>query len=155
MNRMICPQCQFEFDDAATHCPECGVRVLRKVSGIVKTSAVMIAAGDEHSFYRSVQEVPEALRRTLIETTNSENSGMIVIADRAGREQWTEIVAQREAQQQQERTAAVPVAVSPPTLEPAPSAPGFAGLSWTAWAGILLFLAAAALIASVFHISHT
>jgi DNA-directed RNA polymerase subunit RPC12/RpoP len=148
---MICPQCQFEFDEAATHCPECGVRILRKVSGIVKTSAVMIAAGDEHTFYRSVQEVPEALRRTLIETTNSENSGMIVIADRAGREQWTEIVAQREAQQQAQST---PRVVSPPSIEPAPAASGFAGLSWTAWAGILLFLAAAALIASVFHVSH-
>ena len=149
---MICPQCQFEFEEAATHCPECGVRILRKVSGIVKTSAVMIAAGDEHTFYRSVQEVPEALRRTLIETTNSENSGMIVIADRAGREQWTEIVAQREAQQQAQ---SAPPAISPPALQPpAPSTAGFAGLSWTAWAGILLFLAAAALIASVFHISH-
>ena len=147
---MICPQCQFEFEEAATHCPECGVRILRKVSGIVKTSAVMIAAGDEHTFYRSVQEVPEALRRTLIETTNSENSGMIVIADRAGREQWTEIIAQREAQQAQ----SAPPAISPPSLEPTPSTSGFAGLSWTAWAGILLFLAAAALIASVFNISH-
>jgi hypothetical protein len=148
---MICPQCQFEFEEAATHCPECGVRILRKVSGIVKTSAVMIAAGDEHTFYRSVQEVPEALRRTLIETTNSENSGMIVIADRAGREQWTEIVAQREAQQ---RAQSTPRPISPPAIEPAPPASGFAGLSWTGWAGILLFLAAAALIASVFHISH-
>ena len=148
---MICPQCQFEFDEAATHCPECGVRVLRKVSGIVKTSAVMIAAGDEHTFYRSVQEVPESLRRTLIETTNSENSGMIVIADRAGREQWTEIVAQREAQQ---RAQSTPRPISPPAIEPAPPTSGFAGLSWTGWAGILLFLAAAALIASVFHISH-
>lgn len=148
---MICPQCQFEFEETATHCPECGVRILRKVSGIVKTSAVMIAAGDEHTFYRSVQEVPEALRRTLIETTNSENSGMIVIADRAGREQWTEIVAQREAQQQAQST---PPAISPPALEIAPSPSGFAGFSWTAWAGVLLFLAAAALIASVFHISH-
>lgn len=148
---MICPQCQFEFEEAATHCPECGVRILRKVSGIVKTSAVMIATGDEHNFYRSVQEVPEALRRTLIETTNSENSGMIVIADRAGREQWTEIVAQREAQQQAQST---PRAIAPPSIEPAPPTSGFAGLSWTAWAGILLFLAAAALIASVFHISH-
>ncbi|HVW11247.1 MAG TPA: hypothetical protein VHC90_21830 [Bryobacteraceae bacterium] len=149
---MICPQCQFEFDEASTHCPECGVRVLRKVSGIVKTSAVMIAAGDEQSFYRSVQEVPEALRRTLIETTNSENSGMIVIADRAGREQWTEIVAQREAQQQAQST---PAAIAPPSIElPPPASSGFAGLSWTAWAGILLFLAAAALIASVFRVSH-
>ena len=66
---------------------------------MVKTSTVLIATGNESNFYRSVQEVPELLRRQLIETTNSENSGMIVIADNAGKEQWTEIVAHREAQQ--------------------------------------------------------
>jgi len=98
---MICPHCQFELETPAPHCPECGIRIVRKVSGIVKTSTVMIAAGDESNFYRSVQDVPESLRRRLIETTNSENSGMIVIADRAGKEQWTEIVAHREAQQAQ------------------------------------------------------
>src|ERR1700749_2271038 len=103
---MICPHCQTELETALPHCPECGVRIVRKVSGVVKTSTVMIAAGDEHSFYRSVQEVPETLRRRLIKTTNSENSGMIVIADRAGKEHWTEVVARREA----ERTRCV----SPP-----------------------------------------
>ncbi len=98
---MICPHCQIDFETAASHCPECGVRIVRKVSGVVRTSTVMIAAGDEHSFYRSVQEVPETLRRRLIETTNSENSGMIVIADRAGKQHWTEVVARREAERTQ------------------------------------------------------
>lgn len=121
---------------------------MRKVSGIVKTSTVMIAAGNEHNFYRSVQDVPEPLRQTLIESTNSVNSGMIVIADRAGKEQWTEVVAHREAQQVQAALeSAVPVseAVTPPPR-------GFAGLSWAAWAGLLLFLAAIAMVASVFQI---
>lgn len=150
---MICPQCQFEFDtDVATHCPECGIRILRKVSGIVKTSTVMIAAGDEQSFYRSVQDVPEELRRTLIESTNSENSGMIVIADRAGKEQWTEIIAHREAQQA-EAAAAQTEVVATDTTGAAP-ARGFAGLSWAAWVGILLFLAATAIVLSVFRVSH-
>ena len=147
---MICPHCEFEFDTPADHCPECGIRIVRKISGIVKTSTVMIATGNQSTFYRSVQDVPEPLRRQLIETTNSENSGMIVIADRAGKEQWTEIVAHREAQQA--------LAVHPEPLacaeETATPARGFAGLSWSAWAGILLFLAAGAMIASVFQVFH-
>jgi len=144
---MICPNCQFELETAVAHCPECGVRIVRKVSGIVKTSTVMIAAGGENSFYRSVQEVPESLRRRLIETTNSENSGMIVIADRAGKEQWTEVVAHREAQAVLHEPDADPEKAVVP-------AHGFAGLSWAAWAGMLLFLAAGAMIASMFQVFH-
>jgi hypothetical protein len=151
---MICPYCQLEFEAPAANCPGCGIRIVRKISGMVKTSTVMIATGNENNFYRSVQEVPESLRRQLIETTNSENSGMIVIADRAGKEQWTEIVAHREAQGA--RTAPREPssdaennpdgAVGPP--------PGFAGLSWSGWAGLLLFLSAGAMIASMFQGFH-
>jgi len=137
---MICPQCQFEFDTAVANCPDCGIRILRRISGIVKTSTVIIATAGENSFYRSVQEVPESLRRRLIETTNSENSGLIVIADRAGKEQWTEIVAHRESRATTGAEGA------------AASVRGFARLSWAAWAGILLFLAAGAMVASVFQV---
>lgn len=144
---MICPHCQFEFKAPADHCPECGIRIVRKVSGIVKTSSVMIAAGDENSFYRSMQEVPESMRRRLIETTNSENSGLIVIADRAGKEQWTEVIAHRESQ-------VAHAVLPPPAIAESASEPvrGLAGLSWAAWAGVLLFLAAGAMIASVFQV---
>jgi hypothetical protein len=137
---MICPHCEFEFDTPAAHCPECGIRIVRKIS----------ATGNENNFYRSIQDVPEPLRRQLIETTNSENSGMIVIADRAGKEQWTEIVAHREAQQ------ALAVHPEPVASVEGTTAPvrGLAGLSWSAWAGMLLFLAAGAMIASVFQVFH-
>jgi hypothetical protein len=145
---VICPHCQFELETPAPNCPECGIRIVRKVSGIVKTSTVMIAAGNESTFYRSMQEVPEPLRRRLIETTNSENSGMIVIADRAGKEQWTEVVAHREAQQVQAALRGTVAAAETPVAP----VRGFAGLSWAAWAGVLLFLAAGAMIASVFQV---
>ena len=140
---MICPHCQSEFAAPAAHCPKCGIRIVRRITGIVKSSTVMIATREENSFYRSMQEVPESLRRRLIETTNSENSGMIVIADRAGKEQWTEVVAHRESLQAK-------AAVRTPSEVPPPQR-GIAGLSWAAWAGMLLFLAAGAMIASVFQ----
>jgi DNA-directed RNA polymerase subunit RPC12/RpoP len=140
---VICPHCSFDFETPAAHCPECGVRIVRKVTGVVKTSTVMIAAGNQSRFYRSVQEVPEPMRRRLIETTNGENSGMIVIADRAGREQWTDVVARRET---------VPVQASPLPESTTPAPHRFAGLSWVAWAGILLFLGACAMIAAVFQV---
>ena len=147
---MICPHCQFEFDAPAAHCPECGIRIIRKISGMVKTATIVIGTGRENNFYRSVQDVPESLRRRLIESTNSENSGMIVIADRAGKEQWTEIIAHREAREAQ---ASLPEPVSEGDSAPTP-AYAFIGLSWSAWAGILLFLAAGAMIASVVQVFH-
>src|SRR6202163_1287175 len=94
---MTCPKCHFEFDSAAALCPQCGIRLLRNVSGVMKTSAVMIAAGAERGFYRSVQDVPEPLRTQLLEITTSSNSGTIVIADRAGKEQLTQVLARRES----------------------------------------------------------
>jgi hypothetical protein len=73
------------------------MHIMRSVSGVMKTSAIMIAADGERAFYHSVKDVPESLRKKLIETTGSPNSGTIVIADRAGREQITEVMARREA----------------------------------------------------------
>lgn len=144
---MVCPYCQFEFEGSSAHCPDCGIRIVRRVSGIVKTSAVVIGAGSGNTFYRSVQDVPEPLRQQLIDTTSGANSGLVVIADRAGKEQWTEIVAHSAARR---RRAAVPAEV--PAEPPARS--GIAGLPWATWAGILLVLAAVAMIASVFQVFH-
>ena len=57
-----------------------------ELSGVMRTSTVLIAAGDrELEFYRSVEEVPEPLRRMLVNSTNGHNSGTVYIADRGGR----------------------------------------------------------------------
>jgi hypothetical protein len=141
---MTCPRCSAEFDPDIAECPECGVQLARKVSGVMKTSAVMIATGDERGFYRSVQDVPEPLRRQLIEITNSANSGTIVIADRAGKEQITQRLARRESTR--EHVA--------PREAPAPPEPKrrILGLSWIVWAGFLLVLVAAGIITAMFVI---
>ena len=42
-----------------------------------------------------MREVPEPLRTSLIEATSGDNAGIIVIADRAGKEQIDQSVARR------------------------------------------------------------
>jgi hypothetical protein len=144
---MTCPRCHSDFQNRDAVCPECGVRLLRNVSGVMKTSAVMIAAQGERGFYRSVQDVPEPLRTQLIETTTSPNSGIIVIADRAGKEQLTQVMARREASR--EATEATQSrsheAVSESQL------PSISRLPWLAWAGFGAVLALAAILFEIFR----
>jgi hypothetical protein len=135
---MICPRCHSEVKDGESACPECGIRLLRNVSGVMKTSAVLIAAGGERGFYRSVQEVPEPLRTQLIEITTSQNSGVIVSADKAGKEQLTQVLARREA-------AAEVTEVEPEPVEATPVPPALR-VPWLAWAGFLIVLVISAII---------
>ena len=91
---MNCPYCQIAFDpNHWESCPHCGENkeeqeTALELSGVLKTSTILIAAGNAKcEVYRSVEEVPEPLRRMLVQSTNGENSGTIYIADRRGREQ--------------------------------------------------------------------
>jgi len=90
---MDCPYCQIAYDpDHWEQCPHCGEedesREALKMSGVLRTSTILIAAGDARfEVYRSVEEVPEPLRRKLVECTNGQNSGTIYIADQRGKEQ--------------------------------------------------------------------
>ena len=77
---MICPDCRRSFEGVS--CPRCGA-----VKGIVKTSTILISAGEMQSVYRSVEEVPDSLKRQLLSSTNGLNSATIVIADREGRKE--------------------------------------------------------------------
>lgn len=132
--------------------------LLRNVSGVIKTSTVLIAEGRNCDVYRSVQEVPEPLRSKLIHTTAGGNSGTIVIADRAGKEQLTRVMARREGQ------AAVMPAQAIPALPEETSEPAMAeeipadgtyrvfGVSWMAWAGLLAVLTAGAVTATLFGV---
>jgi hypothetical protein len=53
----------------------------------VKTSTIFIAKGDRTRVYRSVNEIPQRLRKELEESTNGFNSATILIADRRGRKE--------------------------------------------------------------------
>jgi|SRR5579862_2265284 len=81
-----CSRCRKEFEDANTRCPHCGARQ-SAASGLFQTSTVLIATEKADRVYRSVDEVPEALRSRLLKTTNSANADTILIADRKGREE--------------------------------------------------------------------
>jgi hypothetical protein len=53
----------------------------------LKTSTIFISKGDRTRVYRSVGEIPQALRKELEASTNGFNSATILIADRRGREE--------------------------------------------------------------------
>jgi len=53
----------------------------------MKSSTILISAGETDAVYRSVKEVPAPLRRQLLKSTNGLNSATILIADRRGREE--------------------------------------------------------------------
>jgi hypothetical protein len=143
---IACPRCFTEFEGLT--CPECGTEVAQKTSGMLKTSAIFISAAGEQGFYRSVQEVPEPLRQQLLKVTASENSGTIVIADRAGRDRLTHIVARRESASclpgKQTNGGRASGALLPHA--------SFLGFSWIIWAGAGLLAASAAVIAAAFAI---
>jgi hypothetical protein len=52
-----------------------------------QSSTVMISAEGADRVYRSVDEVPQALRTRLLKSTNGANSATILIADRRGRKE--------------------------------------------------------------------
>ena len=167
---MTCPKCYAEFESGARSCPECGLHLIHSVSGDVKTSSVMIAAGEEQSFYRSVQEVPEPLRSRLLESTQGANSGTIVIADRAGKEQITQVIARRANARERKAGRATNRKQrqdsgdgnEPEENDSEEAAPerhwhwflegSVLGFRVAAWVGLVLLMAALALIALVFRI---
>jgi hypothetical protein len=117
----------------------------------MKTSAVMIAAGGERGFYNSVKDVPEPLRTQLLETTASRNSGTIVIADRAGKEQLTQAMARRESAGESSSRISPATSLDVGT----PETPGARQLlrgKWLAWAGLILVLILAAGISAFFYL---
>jgi hypothetical protein len=52
-----------------------------------RTSTIFIATGQQTRVYRSIEEVPPALRRKLSEYTRGMNAATILIADKRGREE--------------------------------------------------------------------
>jgi len=83
---MTCRRCRKKFDEFETRCPHCG-ETNDHVSGMFQTSSVLISTSGTERVYRSVEEVPAALRTRLLKSTNGANSATILIADRRGRKE--------------------------------------------------------------------
>lgn len=81
---MNCPRCRTPYEDSLGKCPRCGAEN-RKARGTYQISTVLISAQGSDRVFRSVEEVPAALRTQLLKSTNGANSATILIADRGGR----------------------------------------------------------------------
>ena len=55
--------------------------------GTHRFSSILVATGDGHDVYTSLDEVPPPLRRKLIASTRGVNSATILIADRNGQQE--------------------------------------------------------------------
>ena len=85
---MRCSKCGGNLAGEARTCPRCGEAVVaQRIAGMLKTSTILISADNTEGVYRSVEEVPEPLRKKLLRSTNSLNSRTMLIADRRGRQE--------------------------------------------------------------------
>ena len=84
---MRCGRCGRKISEGVAKCPHCGAQAGAGASGTFQTSTVLISAQGEDYVYRSVDEVPQALRTKLLKSTNGANSATILIADRGGRKE--------------------------------------------------------------------
>ena len=82
---MQCRKCGQRLDPTDATCPACGAPAAEKPAAVLKTSTILISGNDGAEVYRSVEEVPEPLRKKLLRSTNSVNARTILIADRRGR----------------------------------------------------------------------
>jgi hypothetical protein len=81
-----CKRCRRLLADDDETCRLCGTPN-PSVKGMYQTSTVLISAGGADLVYRSVDEVPVALRTRLIESTSGDNARTILIYDERGRQE--------------------------------------------------------------------
>ena len=127
---MMCPDCHRSFEGAS--CPRCG-----DVKGIVKTSTILISAGEMQSVYRSVEDVPDPLKGQLLRSTSGLNSATIVIADREGRKEIAKAIR------------SLPASENPAEIRPAKLRPALLHV-----VGVVLLATAAVLIWFIFRRTH-
>jgi hypothetical protein len=137
---MTCRRCGKKFDAAAgSTCPHCGESNPLSKSGVLKSSTILISAGDTDAVYRSVKEVPASLRRKLLKSTNGLNSATILIADRKGREEIARAI--RNLPSSLQRRFLKPLREDPEGVAAWLSRPGAkAAIAWLLGAGSVLVI---------------
>ncbi len=81
---MKCEGCGGDFAPEGARCPHCG-QPNPAVTGVYRTSTVLISQGGGGRVYRSMEEAPASLRAKLRKSLKGVNSATILIADRRGR----------------------------------------------------------------------
>jgi hypothetical protein len=85
---MLCRRCNRRFDPGTeSKCPYCGASNGTAPAGLLKASTILISAGETDAVYHDMEEVPDPLRKKLVQSTNGLNSATILIADRRGRDE--------------------------------------------------------------------
>jgi uncharacterized Zn finger protein (UPF0148 family) len=136
---MKCPRCGFpEMNEGQAECPRCGSRAGAE-AGVVRTSAVRVAAGDTDRVYRSVDELPPEMRRKLQKALHGPNADTFVIADERGREQLYQVISGLPSYLQKKVMAAFRVGEEP-APSPRLSRRARCGLGFAALALLFTFL---------------
>ena len=90
---MACKRCGAEgVVDRDGFCEECAREETALASGVMKTSTIVVAAGETTGVYRSLKELPPDLQRKLRRATNGANAGTILIADKRGRDEIARVI---------------------------------------------------------------
>ena len=113
---MSCPHCSHKLKEAEptpARCPYCGRRLRTAPAGVVKTSTVRVAAGDEDRVYYSLDEVPPEVRRKIQQALQGPDAETIVIADERGREQIFQVIRGLPPHVQKKVLAAIRLAEPP------------------------------------------
>jgi RNA polymerase subunit RPABC4/transcription elongation factor Spt4 len=136
---MRCNKCSGNLDANARTCPRCGEAVVtQRIAGMLKTSTILISADNTEGVYRSVEDVPEPLRKKLLRTTNSLNSRTMLIADRRGRQEIARALKKLPGASQRRLSSALSGQISKPASFPKVSLPQaigilLAGVAVAAW----------------------
>jgi hypothetical protein len=99
----------------------------------VKTSTIFISIGDRTRVFRSVEDVPPALRSKLEQSTNGINSATILIADRRGREEIVKAIRGLPSGVRSRLAGSLTARERPKSDAPVASMP-----LWTNWAELVI-----------------
>lgn len=103
-----------------------------------RSSTIFIATAGETLVYRSVNEIPPALRRKLQDSTRSMNSATILIADKRGQQELVRALQDRPTNVQRRLSEIISPSPPPAAQQPTTAAKSYMSSPWRKWLEILL-----------------
>lgn len=138
---MRCTKCGGRLEGNARNCPRCGELVVaHRIAGMLKTSTILISADNTEGVYRSVEDVPEPLRKKLLRSTNSLNSRTMLIADRRGRQEIARALRKLPGASQRRLSNALAGQAPKPATLPKVSIPQAIGILLAGVAGLAVWM---------------